>query len=95
MLTIGPAATWKFFKRRKCIHGTVCFAFGIFMVLMGWPIIGMMVECFGIVNLFGNFFGVILVALQQLPVIGSILNLPIVKRLIARFRGPILPTHRP
>jgi hypothetical protein len=45
--------TVRFFYRKGKIRGTVCFLGGITMVLIGWPIIGMLVEIFGIVNLFG------------------------------------------
>ena len=34
-------------------RGTICFAGGIFLVLIGWAFIGMVVEVFGILNLFG------------------------------------------
>ena len=34
-------------------RGTVCFFLGITLVVFGFPIIGMLIEVFGIINLFG------------------------------------------
>lgn len=38
--------------------GTTCFIFGIFLVIAGWAFIGLIVEVFGFINLFGyvHFF---------------------------------------
>lgn len=48
----------------------------MFMVFAKWAIIGMIVEVFGFINLFGDFFPVILNFLRQLPFIGNVLNAP-------------------
>jgi len=37
------------------IKGTICFLLGIVMVLCGWTFIGMIIEVFGFINLFGYF----------------------------------------
>ena len=39
--------------------------------------VGMVVEVFGILNLFGNFFPIILSLLRNMPVIGPVLQHPI------------------
>ena len=52
--------------------------------------IGMLIELFGIVNLFGNFFPIVLSIMKQLPIIGTILNTPVVIRLTDRMMG-VLP----
>src|SRR3990167_10587947 len=55
-LVIGPNKTMSFFFQARKIKGTSCFIGGIFLVLLGWTIIGMLVEIFGFINLFGYFF---------------------------------------
>ncbi len=50
------------------IKGTVCFFIGVFLVLVGWTVIGMLVEGFGFVNLFGDFFPFILAFVAKIPV---------------------------
>lgn len=75
-LLIGPQKTFYFFARKQKIRGTICFFLGMFMVFAKWAIIGMIVEVFGFINLFGDFFPVILNFLRQLPFIGNVLNAP-------------------
>jgi hypothetical protein len=53
-LLIGAKKTIVFFSRRSKWRGTACFLGGITMVLIGWPVIGMLIEIFGIFNLFGS-----------------------------------------
>lgn len=44
-----------------CIQGTISFGFGFFFVIIGWPIIGMILEAYGFVVLFrfAYFFSII------------------------------------
>ena len=82
-LLIGFRKTLIFFKRPSKLRGTFCFLGGILLVLVGWPVVGMVVEVFGILNLFGNFFPIILSMLRNMPVIGPVLNHPIVNKVSA------------
>jgi hypothetical protein len=52
-LIIGPQKTFYFFARKQKIRGTVCFLGGILLVFIRWPFVGMIVETFGFLNLFG------------------------------------------
>ena len=58
---IGPQKTFYFFARKQKLRGTLCFFGGILLVFFKHPFIGMIVETFGFLNLFG------LVLLPLLP----------------------------
>ena len=55
-LIIGPQKTFYFFARKNKLRGTACFLGGILLVFFKWPAIGVMVEMFGFLNLFGCVF---------------------------------------
>jgi len=88
---IGFLRTILFFKRKNKIFGTVCFFTGIFLVFLKWPMIGIIVELFGFVNLFGDFFPVIISFMRNLPIIGNILNKPVIREFTDRLVGKRLP----
>lgn len=77
-LLIGTQKAVAFFTRPHKIKGTVCFGTGIILILFKWSFIGFAVEVLGILALFGDFFGVILSFLRQVPVIGPLLSSPAV-----------------
>ena len=52
-LIIGPQKTFYFFARKQKLRGTVCFLGGIILVFLKWPLIGVIVEPIGFLNLFG------------------------------------------
>lgn len=52
-LLIGPQKTFYFFARKQKIRGTICFFAGMILVFCKWAVIGMLVEAFGFLNLFG------------------------------------------
>ena len=86
-LTIGPQRTLKFFSRKSEARGIICFIGGIFMVLIRWPMIGMAMQSFGFLNLFGTFFPVAVTFMRATPVLGNILNLPIVSTVVDKLAG--------
>ncbi|ORX61398.1 Got1-domain-containing protein [Hesseltinella vesiculosa] len=81
---IGPKSTVVFFTRKEKLRGTICFLGGIFLVLSKYPIIGFVVEIFGFLNLFGDFFPVVFGFLKRLPIIGPILSQPVISRFLPR-----------
>mmetsp|Transcript_46827 Transcript_46827/g.101704 ORF Transcript_46827/g.101704 Transcript_46827/m.101704 type:complete len:137 (-) Transcript_46827:210-620(-) len=85
MLIIGTRKTFRFFFQRRKMKGTTCFLGGIALVLLGWPVIGMGIEGFGFLNLFGDFFPIAVGFLRNMPIIGNILSLPVVRSLTDRF----------
>jgi len=86
-LIIGPQKTFYFFARKQKLRGTICFLGGVLLVFLKYPFIGMVVETFGFLNLFGDFFPVVLTFLRQLPVIGTFLSLPYIRSVVDRLAG--------
>ncbi|KAF9237506.1 Got1-domain-containing protein [Melanogaster broomeanus] len=86
-LIIGPHKTFYFFARKQKLRGTICFLGGVVLVFLKYPFIGMIVETFGFLNLFGDFFPVVLTFLRQLPFIGTLLSLPYIRPVVDRLVG--------
>jgi len=86
-LIIGPQKTLYFFARKNKIRGSICFFGGILLVFFKWPFWGVIIEMIGFLNLFGDFFPVILTFLRQLPVFGTFLNLPYIRAVVDRMAG--------
>lgn len=89
-ITMGLSRTARFFMKKlkeMGLKGPLCFFGGIFLVLIRWPIIGMCLESFGFLNLFGNFFPIALAAMRNMPVVGPLLNLPVIAPLADRLAG--------
>jgi len=86
-LIISPQKTFYFFARKQKLRGTLCFFGGILLVFFKWPFFGVIVETFGLLNLFGDFFPTILMFLRQLPVIGRVLSLPYIRSVADRLAG--------
>ena len=76
VLVIGVGKSTSFFVQPEKLKGSSCFFGGIIVVLLGWPIIGMAIEIYGFIALFGGFFPAAINVLRVMPVIGSILALP-------------------
>jgi hypothetical protein len=73
-MTLGPSRTAGYFLQAQKLRATACLGLGIFLVLIGSPVLGMALEIFGLLNLFGNMFPVLLAIAKQMPVIGPILS---------------------
>ncbi|KAF7315266.1 hypothetical protein MIND_00041000 [Mycena indigotica] len=86
-LIIGPKKTFYFFARKQKLRGSICFVGGIILVFLKWPFIGMIVETFGFLNLFGDFFPVIVTFLRQVPFLGTALSLPYIRDVVDRLAG--------
>ncbi|KAK8214270.1 Got1/Sft2-like family-domain-containing protein [Phyllosticta capitalensis] len=69
-LLIGLQKTLLFFARRQKIAGTASFLCGIVLILLRWPLIGFVVELYGIFVLFGDFFATIAGFVRPVPYIG-------------------------
>ncbi|KAK9499642.1 hypothetical protein O3M35_002650 [Rhynocoris fuscipes] len=73
---IGLERTFRFFFQRHKVKATIAFFGGIFVVLMGWPVTGMILELYGFIKLFSGFFPVAVDFLRRVPILGSLLRLP-------------------
>ncbi|AQL08890.1 Got1/Sft2-like vescicle transport protein family [Zea mays] len=76
------------------LMGTISFGAGFFLVLIGWPFLGMLLEAYGFVVLFRFFSGfwpTLAVFLQRIPIIGWIFQQPFVTSFLDRYRGKRVP----
>ncbi|XP_074307502.1 vesicle transport protein GOT1-like [Silene latifolia] len=90
-LTIGLKSTMQFFMKPQNYKGTISFGVGFFFVLIGWPILGMILESYGFLVLFSGFWPTLAVFVQRIPVLGWILQHPFFRSLIDRYRGKRVP----
>ena len=75
---------WFFFQPSKR-RGTICFILGFAMILffkLGF--IGVALEAFGVLNLFGDFFPMLLAAARKVPLLGDLLSMPGIKQFLDR-----------
>ncbi|KAJ6251467.1 golgi transport protein [Anaeramoeba flamelloides] len=83
---LGIKRTKTFFFQKSKIKITSLFFLGIFFVMIGWTIIGLIIETIGFVGLFGGFLPSVLNFLRFVPGIGTITNHSVVKK-ISNFIG--------
>lgn len=62
-----------------CLQGSACFLVGVILILVKWALVGICVETYGFWLLFSGFFPVVLGFLRRLPVLGRLLDLPVLK----------------
>lgn len=73
-MTLGPSRTLGYFVKREKFRATGCLALGIFLVFIGMPVFGIILEAFGIMNLFGNLFPFVWAVAKNMPGIGPLLS---------------------
>lgn len=69
-LIIGFQKTLSFFARRQKWKGTAAFTAGIVLILLRWAFFGFLIELYGILVLFGDFFATIAGFVGNIPVVG-------------------------
>lgn len=72
-LLLGPQRTFLFFARRQKWRGSLAFFLGLVLILIRWPLVGFVVELYGIFVLFGEFFKTIAGFAYNIPVVGPFL----------------------
>ncbi|XP_055009494.1 golgi transport 1Ba isoform X2 [Boleophthalmus pectinirostris] len=75
---IGLERTFRFFFQRHKLKASSLFLGGVLIVLIGWPIIGVLLELYGFFLLFRGFFPVVVGFIRRIPVLGALLNLPFI-----------------
>ncbi len=83
VLVMGTHRCRSFFFDRSRLRATSCFFGGILCVMRGWCFVGLMLQGFGGLNLFGNFFPMVVRVLEALPLIGPVILSPPVQRVLA------------
>lgn len=86
-LIIGAQRSVRFFFQKKKFKGSSFFFGGMVLVLIGFPLIGMGLEIFGFINLFGDFFPVAISFMRRMPIIGNILAIPGIKHVADKIAG--------
>jgi hypothetical protein len=81
-LTIGVPDTIKFFAMRKRRVGSVSFLGGTFLILIGWTLVGLIVQGYGFWRLFATFIPTVLQYARKVPYLSTFLNLPPVKTVL-------------
>uniref|UniRef100_A0A0D6R430 Vesicle transport protein n=1 Tax=Araucaria cunninghamii TaxID=56994 RepID=A0A0D6R430_ARACU len=85
-LTIGLKSTVRFFTTPQHYKGTIAFVTGFFVLLFGWPFVGMILEAYGFFVLFSGFWPTAKVFLYRVPVIGWLLQHPLLVLFFDQFR---------
>ncbi|XP_052889453.1 vesicle transport protein GOT1B [Anopheles moucheti] len=84
---IGLERTFRFFFQKHKMKASIAFFGGIAIVLLGYPLIGMLIEMYGFILLFSGFFPVAINFLRRVPVLGNILNMPGISRTVDWLAG--------
>ncbi|XP_015127157.1 vesicle transport protein GOT1B [Diachasma alloeum] len=84
---IGPKRTFSFFFQRHKMKASIAFLGGVVIVLIGWPIVGMIFEIYGFVLLFSGFLPVAINFLRRVPILGTFLNMPGISRILDMLAG--------
>lgn len=75
-LLLGWHSTWNLLTNRANYKGSASFLLGLVFLFLRWPIVGIILEIYGCIVLFGGFWPSIRVFLNQIPVIGWIIQYP-------------------
>ncbi|CAF0964885.1 unnamed protein product [Adineta steineri] len=85
LLGLGRART--FFVQPDRLTGSACFFAGIALLLLRWPIVGVIFEIIGFYKLFGGFLPVVISVTRSIPGFGLILSLPYISTFINKLEG--------
>ncbi|XWS22262.1 hypothetical protein CRYUN_Cryun29cG0019100 [Craigia yunnanensis] len=75
-ILVGWYSTLQLFTNRKNYKGSASFLLGLFFIFVRWPIVGIILEIYGCVVLFGGFWSSVSVFLCQIPVLGWVIQYP-------------------
>lgn len=83
-LTIGIPSTIKFFTKKKHRIGSACFLGGTGLIIIGWALVGLVVQGYGFWRLFAAFIPTVLQYARSVPYVSRVLDLPVVKHMLNR-----------
>lgn len=88
-LMIGLMKCLAFFDPRRPgkLRGVVCFFGGVLLVLVRWPVVGMLIELIGIFEMFGTFLPMVVDVLRRVPYLGACLKFAPVARAVDFLSG--------
>ncbi len=69
------------------LTGSACFFAGIALLLLRWPIVGVILEIIGFYKLFGGFLPVVISVVRSIPGLGLVLSLPYISTLVDKLEG--------
>ncbi|KAK6734728.1 hypothetical protein RB195_018116 [Necator americanus] len=81
---IGIQRTLVFFFEYRKLKGSILFFGGIFIVLFGYPLIGIIAEIWGFILLFGGFLPGIVNLLRSIPGVNALTYLPGIRQILDR-----------
>lgn len=90
-IIIGPQKTALFFARKQKLKGTAAFFAGLALILLRWPLVGFLVELYGIMVLFGDFLGTIAGFARNVPVVGPYIGMAVDRMGLGGRRNAELP----
>ncbi|KAJ1432612.1 hypothetical protein B484DRAFT_327244 [Ochromonadaceae sp. CCMP2298] len=73
-MLIGPTRVSGFFLKESRMQATIITVVGVLLVFWGKPKLGLIIEIFGLLNLFGNMFPMLLAVGRNIPVVGDIIQ---------------------
>eukprot|EP00032_Breviata_anathema_P000152 JZ548295.1.p3 GENE.JZ548295.1~~JZ548295.1.p3 ORF type:complete len:140 (+),score=18.20 JZ548295.1:77-496(+) len=86
-MTLGVRNFVRFFFQRSKLRASGFFFGGILIVIIGWPLVGMVMEGFGFVTLFGRFVPMAVDWMRSVPGLGLVLTFPGIKQLVSYMTG--------
>lgn len=70
-IVVGPGRAARYLTDPSKHRGTLVFMIGFFLVLSGYPLLGIIVELFGFFNLFSNLFPLVGAMISRLPFVSA------------------------
>lgn len=74
VMLVGPKNVAGFFMTETRMQATIITSIGVLLVLWGKPKLGLLIEIFGLLSLFGNMLPLLLTLGKQIPVLSSIIE---------------------
>ncbi|PON49382.1 Vesicle transport protein, Got1/SFT2-like, partial [Parasponia andersonii] len=73
-LLLGWHSTLKLFTNQANYKGSISFLLGLFFLFVRWPVVGIILEIYGCIVLFGGFWPSVKVFLGHIPILGWIIS---------------------